>query len=104
MESAIRNSLLQSLDEVELAVERTKKGQGDLSSRLADIQTTIATLPSRDTSKFDPKRIQEAQRKLKAIEDTLAAVQKRVDRLHEISRPMWFLLLLAILLFCFYDK
>lgn len=40
MEIAIRNSLIQSLDEVELAVERTKKGQTDLSSRLADIQVT----------------------------------------------------------------
>lgn len=88
MEIAIRNSFIQSLDEVELAVARTKKGQTELGSRLADIQTTIATLPTRDTSKFDAKRIQEAQRKLKAIEDTLAAVQKRVDRLQEMSKPL----------------
>ena len=53
----------------------------------------INTLPQIEKSTLNPKQIQEAQKRLKAIEDTLSSIQRRVRKMEELTKKWWVILI-----------
>ena len=103
MIDSVTSALGGALHEVDLAVNGTFKSQTDLRERLENIQvllnqiswiriikfgiqTMINTLPQIEKSTLNPKQIQEAQKRLKAIEDTLSSIQRRVRKMEELTK------------------
>ena len=46
----------------------------------------INTLPKVEKSTLNPKQIQEAQKRLKSIDDTLNSIQRRVRKMEEMAK------------------
>jgi hypothetical protein len=86
MENPIELGVRQAINEVDLAISETYRGQTELRERLENIQTVISTLPHIEKSGLNPRNIQEAQKKLKSIEETIYGIHKRVRKMEDIIK------------------